>query len=135
MIYKELVKTDEAPEKGFVLAYTRQNVIFQEYMEKNVIENMLEGKELLEIHLFNKYKEYRAVVTTGKRKFGKTDMAIEHIADFGAVDTDKYSVYEDNVLLENDFKLKNYDSIKILNKVVFDDNGMANVDDYRLVIE
>lgn len=135
MIYEELVKTDEAPEKGFVLAYTRQNVIFQEYMEKNVIENILEGKELLEIHLFNRHKEYRAVVTTGKRKFGKADMAIEHIADFGAVDTDEYSVYEDNVLLENDFKSQNYGSIKILNKVVFDDNGMASVDDYRLVIE
>lgn len=140
MFYKELIQIDKAPEKGFVLAYTRQNIIFEEYSEKVYVAKLLENKDILEIHLFDANKEYRAISSTGNRKFGKnqqSEVAIEHIADFTSEHNEDYEIYKDNILLDKtDEKFKvDQDSITVINKILFDSNGMANIADYRLVIE
>lgn len=56
MIYKELNQRDNAPQKGVILAYTRQEIIFQEYSDIADVEKILADKELVEIHLFDEKK-------------------------------------------------------------------------------
>lgn len=135
MIYKELSQRNNAPKKGVILAYTRQEIIFQDYSDIADVEKILDDKELVEIHLFDEKKEYRALVTTGNREFNNsTKGTIEHIADFKTEDTKEYGVYKDNILLDRSFNV-DYKSIAVLNKISYDDNGMADIDDYRLVIK
>mgnify|MGYP001264662949 CR=1 FL=1 len=135
MIYKELNQRDNAPQKGVILAYTRQEIIFQEYSDIADVEKILADKELVEIHLFDEKKEYRALVTTGNRVFNNSAKGtVEHIADFKSEDIKEYGVYKDNILLDESFNV-DHKSIAVLNKISYDDNGMANIDDYRLVIK
>lgn len=135
MIYKELIQKNNAPQKGFMLVYTRQKIIFKEYSDIKDVEKLLENIELLEVHMFDENKEYRAVSTTGNREFeNSAEGAIEHIADFKSDATTEYGVYKDNILLDKSFGVE-HKSVTVLNKVSYDDNGMANIDDYRLVIK
>ncbi len=131
MKYSDLHIEEKAPYRGQLLAYTRTQVLFEKYADLNEIKNLLDGKELLEVHLFDKNKEYRAVATRGKRKFdGCNDGVIEYVADFAC---NEEKVYKENVLLDN--KYKTYGSITVLNHIDYGETGMAKFDDYRLIME
>lgn len=131
MKYSDLNIEEKAPHSGQLLAYTRTQVLFEKYTDLNKAKELLDGQELLEVHMFNKEKEYRAVATKGKRKFdGCNDGVIEHEAKF---ENDDMKVYKENVLLDN--KYKNYGSITVLNHIDYDELGMAKFDDYRLIME
>lgn len=131
MKYSDLHIEEKAPHRGQLLVYTRTKVLFEKYADLNEVKNLLAGKELLEVHLFDKNKEYRAVATRGKRKFKDCNNGvIEHEAEF---ENDEMRVYKENVLLDN--KYKTYGSITVLNHIDYDENGMAKFDDYRLVME
>lgn len=117
---------EDAPESGWMLAYLRQMVVFHSYQTiAETIEELKDG-ELLELHLFNTGKEYRAVVSSSKR-YEKG--FVEHTASFPM---DKESVYVENVLTERTLHAA-VDRISVLNHFSFDENGMLQIDDYRLV--
>lgn len=140
MRFSELKKIREAgstgaPDHGQMLIYTRQGVLFQSYASIDEVEHVLfeqcGGKDILEVHLFDNKKEYRALSSTGN-KAKKAGGVIEYTADFP---------YETgNVFLEE--QLLEMDSnpglaggtICVLNHISFDENGMASVDDYRMVM-
>lgn len=117
---------EEAPESGWMLAYLRQTVVFHSYQTiAETIEELKDG-ELLELHLFSARKEYRAVVSSSKRY---ENGFVEHTANFPM---DKESVYVENVLTERTLHAA-VDRISVLNHFSFDENGMLQIDDYRLV--
>lgn len=131
MKYNDLHIEERAPHSGQVLAYTRTKVLFEKYTDLNKVKELLDGKELLEVHLFDKNKEYRAVATRGKRKFDNcNDGVIEHEANFA---DNKEEVYKEAVLLDK--KYSAYGSITVLNHIDYDELGMAKFDDYRLIME
>ncbi len=115
----ELTRIGEAPKSGTVLAYTRKEVIFHAYNALDDITSELNGTELLELHLFDSNKEYRAVMSESHRfKNG----LIECVADF----TD--NVYTDKALLEG-----HQSTISTVCHIAYDsNNGMAYIDNYRL---
>ncbi len=126
MKWSDLEKIGEAPSAGQMLAYTRKSVIFQDYGDIGEVEQKVSGAELLEIHLFDDNKEYRAVSTRSKRF---KDGVIETVADFCETQEE---TYKEVVLLEDGQK-----TMTVLNHLFYDNEGpdatgMAVIDNYRL---
>lgn len=119
----KLNKIKDAPKSGWMLLYLRNQVKFQPYSSVQEVEDMTGEQEILELHLFDKSKEYRAISTESKRF---KDGVIEHIADFA---DDENRVYRQKTLLEDG------SALTVLNLLRFDERGMAVIDDYRLVYE
>lgn len=123
MYYEKLKRISEAPECGQMLAYTRKKVIFQPYADPNEVKQILADEQILELHLFDRDREYRAIASRSPRF---QDGVIETIADFPADCGSE--IYEDTVALENEFGT----AITVLNHIHYDKNGMADIDNYRL---
>lgn len=119
---------DDAPKSGWMLAYFRQMVVFHPYRTLDEAAEELGSKELLELHLFSAEKEYRAVVSSSKR-FEKG--FAEHTASFPE---NRESVYAESILTEHTLRSA-AERIRVLNHFSFDENGMLQIDDYRLVAE
>lgn len=124
MKYKDLTRVTEAPGSGQMLAYTREEVIFQKYVNLEEVEQKLADTEILELHLFDEKKEYRSIVSRSPRsKDGKFETVAEFPADWESV------VYKETVMLEKEFGT----AITVLNHIHYDENsGMADIDNYRL---
>ncbi|HIZ60863.1 MAG TPA: hypothetical protein H9967_09190 [Candidatus Dorea faecipullorum] len=134
MTYQDLKRVNEAPKSGQLLAYTRKEVYFQPYDSLAEAEGLLQEKTLLELHLFDNDKEYRAIVTRSKRF---PDGMIETIADFSEEDASE--VYRENAQLLKEDSRKTQVSgstkpkvITVLNHISYEETGMAYVDNYRL---
>lgn len=148
MIYQDLKRSNEAPESGQLLAYTRKKVYFQPYGSLSEVELLLQNEMLLELHLFDQDKEYRAIVTRSRRfkdsnteastKDGhRTHGIIETIADFSEEDTasiykERARLFQKNFLEEQASDNTNSKVITVLNHISYGENGMAYVDNYRL---
>lgn len=123
MTLQDLKKLEQAPVQGQMLAYTRQEVIFQPYEGREKVTEVLGNSELLELHLFDEQKEYRCLASRSSRF---PSGVIETVVDFP--ENDKWTVYREDVLLEN-----SQEEITVLNHIAYnDENGMAYVDNYRL---
>lgn len=128
MKYSDLKRIEEAPEKGYVLAYTRKKIIFEEYLDKKSVETNLSNIELLEIHLFDNDKEYRAIVSESPRfNDGVIETAVPG-QDDSWEDEDIFK--EETVVDFGDSK----QSLTVINHIRYDENGMVNIDNYRLVM-
>ena len=125
-----LKRLQEAPSTGMLLAYTREQVIFEPYDSLETIDERIGNSPLLELHLFDADREYRAIHTQSKRKkIGKKEIenqCIEHVADFPS--TDDAFVYKD-VSVTYDGK-----TITVLNRIEYDESGMAKITDVRLAM-
>lgn len=121
-----LKSIDQAPKSGTCLVYTRKEVIFKDYDNLDGLKDELKKYDLLEIHLFDEDKEYRAVSSESSRY---PEQMIEYVSDFkyDPHNPDQMGIYEETCLLESG------GSIKILNSVCYDENGMAFIDDFRMV--
>lgn len=62
-----------------MLAYTRKKVIFQPYADPDEVKQILADEQILELHLFDRDREYRAIASRSPRF---QDGVIETIADF-----------------------------------------------------
>ncbi len=135
-----------------MIAYTREKVFFQKYgsieeldslfgVKENAVEQGMKdllSDEILEIHLFDSKREYRAVSSDSRRDIVAEDLcAIEHLADFGTENKDE--VYEERIMIEPIFKKAENgitnDFIIVYNHISYNEQGMAKVDDYRLAME
>lgn len=123
MHYDNLKRSSEAPACGQMLAYTRERVIFQPYVSLDEVRQILADKRLLELHLFDEDREYRAIASRSPRF---ENGVIETVVDFLS---DKVNeIYEDTVALQEKFGL----AITVLNHIYYDEYGMAYIDNYRL---
>lgn len=155
-------KKGEVPEQGYLLAYTMEQVIFRKYNSLEELDIIFKNiktinseknngtiwKDILEIHFFNKEKEYRILASKSKRKILTADLcAIEHIAEFKNAEVKTVSdsgeekiegVYREKIQLEPAFIKPEYgikkDYIIVLNHISYE-HGLAKIDDYRLIME
>lgn len=117
----------EAPEEGHILAYARDEVIFEKYSSLSQAEEWLKDKDILELHLFDREKEYRCLSSTSRR-FAEQGGIIDLVESF---EDDPVSVYRDQTRLENRKEI-----LTVLNHITYDEEqGMAEVDSYRLIAE
>ena len=114
---------EKAPDNGYLLAYTNKNVLFERYSGKGSLKEKFSNVNLLEIHLFDENCEYRSLDSKSLRYKG----FVESYTDFEYVESE---CFKEDILL-NDRK----DKICVLNHISYDDNGMAVIDDYRLVVK
>lgn len=134
MMLRNLKKFDSAPASGHLLAYTRREVIFRPYTSHTEVADLIGEDELLEIHMFDKDHEYRAITSESSRY---PQGYVEHIAVFPfSVDESADStnricedVYREDCVLEH-----GQGTLTVLNHLRYDENGMIEVDDYRLMM-
>ena len=123
-------KIDKAPEKGKMLAlYLDKEPDYRDYV-LSALE--IEEDKLLELHLYDDKKEYRAMKSSVKGRF------IESIIEDSSVKYDE--VYEESVYLLNKDKpdeQKNLSKkVKIVNYIQYNkDNDMMSITNYRLSTE
>ncbi len=122
MTVRDMRRINEAPNQGTYLIYTRKRVLFGKYTSIEEAIGEADKDEILEVHLFDNASEYRAITSESKRH---AEGVVEYIADFA---DERDSVYRENCMLENG------GNITVLNHITYDkDNGMAVIDDYRLI--
>ena len=131
-LVKDIIE-ENAPDEGYVLAYTRKKLIFKAYSDKSSLEGIFEGEcsDILEIHLFNSDSEYR-ILTSESSRYESGFVA--HLAEF-ASDADE--TYIQDVFLDlnkEESREIHKDKIKVLNHIAYTPEGMAFIDDYRLCI-
>lgn len=130
MVVQDLRIKDSAPAEGILLVYLRQRIIFEKYNSIDEVIHKLNGETLLELHMFDQDKEYRAITTTSRRF---SNGLIEEVVDFpyfeGASDC-----FVTDSLTDNAFNTE-VAKIRIINHLIYDDNGTVSVDNYRLIGE
>lgn len=123
-----------APEQGQLLIYARDKVMFQGYTSLEEVEKLCSGKDLLEVHLFDGEKEYRALSSTSNMA-EKTGGVIEFTAAFPF---DEENVFMEKQLLEMDARNPRTGTedafLCILNHISYNASGLAYVDNYRMVM-
>ncbi len=129
---KDIIEKN-APDNGYVLAYTRKKLILKIYSDRDSLERIFEGEysDILEIHLFNSDSEYRILSSESSRYESEF---VAHLAEF-ASDTDE--TYIQDVFLDlnkEESRELHKDKIKVLNHIAYTSDGMAFIDDYRLCI-
>ena len=129
MEWNKFTRVNEAPGQGWVLAYLRKEVLFERYDSLEEVREHLEQEELLELHLFDQEKEYRAIVSQSRRYPAGV---VETIADFKL---DEETAYKEEVYLETKYQKLGEKKIQIWNHLKYDENGMLEVDNYRLVMK
>lgn len=119
---------DRIPAEGMMLAYTRTKVIFHPFSSLEEVRQSLEGEDILELHLFDRSAEYRALSSRSVR-YADRDGVIETIVDFPETseEPEDGDVYSEEILLE-----RSDSRITVLNHITYDERGMATVDNYRL---
>jgi len=138
MKYQDLIKVKdtgkEVPDQGYMLAYLIKEVVFKVYYSLQEVEKQLAGQEILELHLFNRQKEYRAVSSVSKRF---PSGVIEWVSDFP-----EEGAYCELVYLEKQDEDVGVKRIEILNHIGDSQEtnggqkaGMVRVDDYRIRVE
>lgn len=128
MEWSKLEKVHEAPVQGWVLAYLRKEVLFKQYYSLEEIREYIQQGEILELHLFDQEKEYRAIVSQSRRY---PSGIVETIADF-RLDTE--TTYNESIYLEAKYQ-KLGKKIQMCNHLNYDESGMMEVDNYRLVMK
>lgn len=121
----ELNIKEMAPLKGRMLIYTRQKVEFKPYSSVDEVIDTFKDIELLEIHLFDDSKEYRAISSMSHkyREKGYIECCVSD--DMHNCD----EIYDETIITENEY---NNIPVTVINYVTFDEKGMARVNDYRL---
>ncbi len=129
MLYANIkIDNKKCPDSGYILAYTRREVIFERYDDLEKALSLLEEQDVLEIHLFDKNTEYR-LLTSGSKRFKEIGY-IETVADFALKDDE---IYKQDVFIEKSYGVKG--RLCVLNHVTYDDMGMASIDNYRMYVE
>lgn len=117
---------EKCPEKGWMLAYTRCGIVFEAYEALEQVTDRLKEQIVLELHLFNRDREYRVLPSRSKR----FDGCLETVADFKNCPDE---VFGQRVMLEE--KYGSGGKLCVLNHVSYDAVGMAYVDNYRMYVE
>ena len=118
-----MLDLSKAPEKGTIYAVLRDRIVFETYESFAKVENIAKDENLLELHLFDKQKEYRAVRT-------RLDGFLETV-----IDEEWEDVYEEKIYVLGDNidkaeGLKN--QVTVVNQITYNSDDMLNIRNYRL---
>lgn len=133
MDIKKLEKIGCAPKSGILLAYLRDRVVFRKYSSIEEVKEKMEGENVLEIHLFDRNIEYRALCSNSRRF---PSGIIEEVADF-PYSPDSDSCFKSEAVLGNigDGICDGMGRLAVINHLNYDKNGSIAIDNYRLVGE
>lgn len=113
-----MMNLSNAPKKGILYALYVDRMDFFEYKNLEEIETSVTEKNLLELHLFDAKKEFRAVKTRA--------------GDFlccEVKDDEKYDdIYVEETYVDDEMCRK----IKVVSYLKYDDNDMLHIVNYRL---
>ena len=134
-----LEQIGQAPKQGCLLMYTRKKVIFEKYdctgtdIKEYIVSkvNMEKEDTMLELHLFDTEREYRAVQSTAHRTYpGSAKGTAECVVTKEESQKDDIDEYVEDILLEKKFKQVG-SRIRVINYMKYDENGMAEMYNYR----
>ena len=108
---------DKAPEKGIMYALYTDRMEFSRYHKAELLKNENKLKEnLLEIHLFDREKEYRCV----RASRGEIEAEIE--------DSQADDIYEECIFTSN----PDIPRVCVINYLTYDENDLMMINNYRL---
>ena len=120
-----MVSIEGAPQKGTVYATFIDKVVFQKYQSLKEIEELAKEDRMLELHLFDREKEYRVLKT---RKKGIQTFLISDACVHDEVYEEEIYVSADNVDKQTNLSAK----LKVVNYIQYDRNDMIHIVNYRL---
>lgn len=106
-----------APEQGTMYALYTDRAVYRKYDRTELPEESVLKEQLLELHLFDKEREYRYI------KARKSEIEAE-ISDETIEHEDSYS--------EQIFVLDGKEKIEVVNYITYDENDLLRIDNYRL---
>ena len=113
------INWNKTPEDGYVLAYFRQEVIFQK-SDPALRQKIEEQQEnLMELHVFDSEREYRLMRC-------ETGDFIEAVVSDEAAAEKK----EETVKIDGRFEAL-MPCLRVINYIDYDENGMLSVSNYR----
>ena len=118
-----MLALSKAPEKGTFYAVLRDRIVFQTYDSLAEAEAIAGDDKLLELHLFDTEKEYRAVRT----RMGGFQ---ETVIDEEWQDTYEEKIYVLGSDVDKTEGLKN--QVIVVNQITYNKDDMLNIRNYRL---
>lgn len=118
----------KAPEYGTMYAIYIDKVLYELYTREQLLEKENLEVNLLELHLFDKEKEYRYI----KKRKGYIET---EISDETVELNDKDDKYEETIftLKKNQEKPdENHGEVRVINYIKYDENDLLTIQDYRL---
>lgn len=118
---------EQAPKKGTIYALLRTEVVFKSYQNLDEAEGYVQSPQLLEVHLFDKEKEYRKVST----RDGFKELVIMDLEE----KSENQDIYEENiyVLSTNADEMENFENqVTVVNYITYNQDDMITITNYRL---
>ena len=128
------ISLDLVPEKGYLLAYFRDALVFEPYTVESG-QLMFPGCESWqnaapeECHLFDQNKEYRMIFREARQDRVETVLTRQ---EEETMDPDL--LYEEEVLVKND-EAAGIDSLRIVNRYMFTENDTLVLRNYRIALK
>ncbi len=115
---------DNAPNKGTMYALYVDRVVFKRYTKEELLNDLYLEDKLLELHLFDKEKEYRYINARNK----EIETVVSNDIDFDDTYIEKiYVQSKADEEVDNNSKC-----IEVVNYIKYDENDMLNICNYRL---
>ena len=115
---------DNAPDKGIMYALYVDRVVFKAYCKDELLNDLYLEDKLLELHLFDKNKEYRYI--------NARNNSIEtEVCD----DVDHDDVYVEKVYVQaksDEETTRDSKCVEVVNYIKYDENDLLNICNYRL---
>lgn len=118
---------EQAPAKGTIYALLRTEVVFKIYENLDEVKSYMESPQLLEVHLFDKEKEYRKVST----RAGFKELVIMDPEE----KNENQDVYEEKifVLSANADETEDFENqVTVVNYITYNQDDMITITNYRL---
>ena len=115
---------DNAPDKGIMYALYVDRVVFKTYCKDELLNDLYLDDKLLELHLFDKNKEYRYI--------NARNNSIETVV---CDDVDRDDVYKEKIYVQanaDEETSKDSKCIEVVNYIKYDENDLLDICNYRL---
>lgn len=116
----------KAPEQGTMYAIYIGKVVYEHYTRETLLKDADLEENLLELHLFDKEKEYRYI----KKRKGYIET---EISDETVECDDKYEETIFTLKKNQEKPDENHGQVKIINYIKYDENNLLTIQDYRLM--
>lgn len=115
----------KAPKQGTMYAIYIGKVVYEPYTREQLLEKENLEVNLLELHLFDKEKEYRYI----KKRKGYIET---EISDKTVERDDKYEEIIFTLKKNQEKPDENHGQVKVINYIKYDENDLLTIQDYRL---
>ena len=115
---------DNAPDKGTMYALYVDRVVFKAYSKDELLNDLYLEDKLLELHLFDKSKEYRYINA-------RNDSIETVVSD----EVNHDDVYVEKIYVQakaDEETSKDSKCIEVVNYIKYDENDLLNICNYRL---